>query len=220
MKCVVYELGMLDYTEGHALQQRFCGLRIENAVPDILLLLEHPPTITVGKTGHMDNILVPAEQLEKEGIALSFPGRGGDVTYHGPGQLVAYPILSLRQRKMDVHAYVRSLEEVVIRTVRDFNIVAERDPSHPGVWVDGAELAAIGLRIRKWVTMHGVALNVNTDMRYFSLIHPCGLANRKAVSMADILGFRVLFSEVKQRFIAHFQDTFKSLIEYGTEPPG
>lgn len=215
MTCLVYELGKRNYDEVYRLQRRLRRLRIEDAIPDVLLLLEHPPTITLGRRGRLDNVLVSMDQLREEGIALFFAGRGGDVTYHGPGQLVAYPILSLKERDKDVHRYVRDLEEVTIRTLGDFGIEGERDRSHPGIWVDSREVAAIGLSIKQWVTMHGLALNVNTDLGHFTLIHPCGLANRKATSMAEILGSEVPLEALSRRFIAHFSEVFGTDIEYG-----
>lgn len=218
MKSLVYDLGKKNYAEAYELQRKFCRMRTEGAISDTLLLVEHPPTITLGKTGRLENILVPMTRLRQEGIALFFTGRGGDVTYHGPGQMVVYPIVSLNERRKDVHRYVRDLEEVTIKTLRDFDITAERDGSHPGVWVDGRELAAIGLSIKNWVTMHGLALNVNPNLRHFTLINPCGLADRKATSMAEILGFEVPIGAVKRRFISHFSGVFETAVEYVTPP--
>jgi lipoate-protein ligase B len=204
MVCRVYEAGQVVYSEAYQLQCELRRLRIEAAIPDVLLLLEHPPTLSVGKRGRMENVLVPMEDLRGEGIDLFFSERGGDVTYHGPGQMVAYPILSLKERGRDVYQFVRDLEAAALRTLADFGITAERDENHAGVWVGGAEIAAVGLSIKKWVTMHGLALNVNPDLSHFSLIHPCGLAGVKATSMAELLGGPVSMQAVRAAFVRHF----------------
>jgi lipoyl(octanoyl) transferase len=215
MKCLVYVLGQIEYGESYRLQRKLHQMRIDEAIPDALFLLEHPPTLTVGKTGNMENILVPVKHLKQEGISLFFSGRGGDVTYHGPGQLVAYPILSLNRQGKDVHLYVRNLEEVAIKTLKDFNINAERDENHPGVWIDRQELAAIGLSIKKWVTMHGLALNVNPNLAHFSFINPCGFTERKATSMAKVLCCEVPMEVVILKFIEHFSEIFETVMEFG-----
>lgn len=215
MHCVVYKLGRIEYTKCYHLQRYLQLMRIKEAIPDVLLILEHFPTLTMGKTGHMENILVPVSHLKQEGIALISSDRGGDATYHGPGQMVAYPILSLYDRGRDIPRYVRNLEEVAIRTLNDFDIMAERDDNHPGVWVNKAEIAAIGLKIKKWVTMHGLALNVAPDMKNFALINPCGLKGKKATSMADVLGRKVAMETVISSFIDHFSDIFSPVAIYG-----
>ena len=187
-RIAVWRLGVVEYGAAYQLQKKIHEQRVAGAVGDILLLLEHPPTITVGKAGKLENILVPSETLEQMGISLYFSDRGGDVTYHGPGQLVGYPILDLSSRGGDLKGYVRDLEEVLIRTLEDFSIKAGRDPQHVGVWIGQKKIASIGLSIREWVTMHGFALNVFPTLEHFSLINGCGLKNRKATSMEHILG--------------------------------
>ncbi|SPD72548.1 lipoyl-protein ligase [uncultured Desulfobacterium sp.] len=216
MKCLVYVLGLIEYGESCRMQRQLMRMRMADSIPDVLLLLEHPPTLTVGKTGRIENILTSAEQLRKEGISLFFSDRGGDVTYHGPGQMVAYPILSLKNRGKDVHLYVHNLEEVVIRTLKDFAIDADRDKNHPGVWIDRKEIAAIGLRIEKWTTMHGLALNVNSNLSHFSLINPCGFTERKVTSMSKILGREMSMETVISRFIPHFSEIFETVMESGS----
>lgn len=215
MVCRVYETGQVTYGDAYQLQRALRRLRMGEAIPDVLLILEHPPTLSMGKRGRMENVLVPMEALRRDGIALFFSGRGGDVTYHGPGQMVAYPILSLKDRGRDVHRYVRNLEAVALRTLNDFGITAERDESHAGVWVGGAEIAAIGLSIKKWVTMHGLALNVAPDLSHFSLIHPCGLAGVKATSMAELLGGPVSMQAVRAAFVHHFSTVFETPVSSG-----
>jgi len=214
--CVVWRLGLVEYGEAYQLQRRLHRQRLDGEISDVLLLLEHPPTLTIGRSGRLENVLVSRQQLTQEGISLFFIERGGDVTYHGPGQLVGYPIIDLSRRGKDIHRYVYDLEEVLIRTLKDFSISATRDGSHAGVWVDREEVAAIGLSIRRWVSRHGFALNVNPNLKHFSLINPCGFSDRKATSMAQILGHEVRMEEVTNRLVAHFSDVFDTQIEMGS----
>lgn len=213
MNCSVCQLGLTEYSEAYALQVELLNWRINGEIEDTLLLLEHTPTVTLGKSGKIENILVSREQLAKEGISVFCVGRGGDVTYHGPGQLVGYLIFDLRSRGRDVHRYVHDLEEVIIRTVGDFGIKACRDENHAGVWVGNRELAAVGLSVRKWVTMHGFALNVNTDLRPFSFINPCGFTNRKATSMSNLLSQDVPMETVIERLLGRFSELFNTCLE-------
>jgi len=206
--CLVWNLGLIEYSEAWKLQRRLHRQRVEGKIDDVILLLEHPPTITVGKSGTLGNVLVSREQLAQRGISLFFIDRGGDVTYHGPGQLTVYPILDLRQRGKDLHCYVRNLEEVILRTLKDFSIDGDRDERHPGVWVNEDEIAAIGLSLRRWVSMHGFALNVNVGLEPFSFINPCGFSDRRATSMSKILGSRVPMEEAANSLISHFYDIF------------
>ena len=213
MKCTVHWLGLIEYEEAYEIQTCLLEERLAGRIPDALLLLEHKPVITLGKSGKLENILVPPEELAKQGVSLVFIDRGGDATYHGPGQLVGYPIMDLRERERDAHVYLRSLEEVLIRTIRDFGIESGRDPSHAGVWVDNQEIAAIGLSLRKWITMHGFALNVNTDLKQFTLINPCGFTNRQATSISELVGREVPMAQVKERLLAHFAEVFQVELE-------
>jgi len=206
--CAVWRLGVVEYGAAYRLQKKIHEQRVAGEAGDTLLLLEHPPTITVGKAGRLENILVPRQTLEQMGISLYFVDRGGDVTYHGPGQLVGYPILDLSSRGGDLKRYVRQLEEVLIRTLEDFSIKAGRDPKHVGVWIGQKKIASIGLSIREWVTMHGFALNVRTNLEHFSLIHPCGFKDRKTTSMQEVLGFQPSMEEVTERLLRHFSDVF------------
>jgi lipoic acid synthetase len=205
---VVLELGLIEYQEAHHLQRILHQQRVEGKIPDVLLLLEHPPTVTIGKSGALDNVLVSRERLTQEGMSLFFTDRGGDVTYHGPGQLVGYPIVDLRQRGKDLHSYVKKLEEVILRTLRDFSIDGDRDERHPGVWVKEEEIAAIGLSLRRWVSMHGFALNINIDLEHFSFINPCGFSDRRATSMSEILGSLVPMRDAANSLISHFREVF------------
>ena len=217
MRCSVYQLGLIKYSDAYHLQQRLLVKRLNGLIEDTLLLLEHPPTITVGKSGKLENILTSQAQLAESGVSLIFTDRGGDVTYHGPGQIVGYPIFDLRERGKDIHRYLHNLEEVLIRTLNDFSIKSELDSGHAGVWVKDEEIAAIGLSIRKWVTMHGFALNVNTDLARFSLINPCGFTDRKATSMARLLGSEIAMESVIERLLAHFAAIFDVQLELRTD---
>lgn len=214
MPCVVRQLGRIDYREAYELQKELLQERLEGRIADTLLLLEHPPTITVGKSGKLENILESPPALAGAGVSLIFTDRGGDVTYHGPGQIVGYPILDLRERDRDIHQYVRDLEEVLIRTLADYGIKSGRDHSHAGVWVNDMEIAALGLSVRKWITMHGFALNVNTDLDHFSLINPCGFTSKTATSMARLLGGELPMDEVTKRLLDRFAEVFKVKLRF------
>ena len=208
MPCTIYQLGLIDYIEAYNLQRELLRKRLDGEITDVLLLAEHPPTLTIGKSGKLENVLASQEELAQNGIPLFFVDRGGDVTYHGPGQLVGYPIIDLKGRRRDLRQYVRELEEVIIRTLNDFSIKAGGDGGHAGVWVQGEEIAAIGLRVIKWVSMHGFALNVNTNLDQFQFINPCGLSGVKAVSISQILQQRISMEAVTERLIAHFLQVF------------
>jgi lipoyl(octanoyl) transferase len=183
-------LGTVPYAEGVDLQKRLVEQRQLDAIPDQLLLLEHPPVITLGVKTRDDrtHIVATPQTLEDEGVEVVESGRGGDVTYHGPGQLVGYPILDLRPDRCDVHRYVRDLEETLIQAVGRFDVVAERMPGLTGVWVGEKKLAAIGVRIARWITSHGFALNVTTKLEHFDLIVPCGIADKGVTSLEHLTG--------------------------------
>ena len=172
--CIWRDLGRVDYAEAFELQRALVDQRKRGEIPDQFLIVEHPHVITMGRNGHSENLLGSRELLERAGIAFFHTDRGGDVTYHGPGQIVGYPILDLREWKRDVVAYVRAIEQVIIDTLGDFGIEGGRIEGATGVWVDGAKVCAIGVHISRWVTSHGFALNVDTDLRYFQYIVPCG----------------------------------------------
>jgi lipoate-protein ligase B len=210
-------LGRIEYQAAFELQKELLQQRWQGRIPDTLLLLEHHPTITVGKSGKLENILATPKQLAGAGVSLIFTDRGGDVTYHGPEQVVGYPILDLRERGRDTHQYVHNLEETIIRTLADYGIESGRANNHAGVWVDDMEVAALGLSIRKWVTMHGFALNVNTNLDHFKLINPCGFKNKMAVSMAQLLGHELPIDNVTERLLAHFADVFKVELKFADD---
>jgi len=205
-KCQVRELGRLGYGPALELQQELIAGRKQGTLPDQLLLLEHPHVITLGRNGHLENLLASDQIMERAGISFFPTDRGGDVTYHGPGQLVAYPILDLREWKRDVRLYVQAVEQTIIDTLADYGIEAGLHPEHIGVWVDGRKIAAIGVHISRWVTSHGLALNVNTDLSYFQYIVPCGLT-LPVTSMAQ-LGVRATLEEVSRKLATHFGRNF------------
>ena len=205
-ECRLQELGRVEYGRALELQQQIAAGRKQGLVPDHLLLLEHPHVITLGRNGHMENLLASGEVLDRAGIAFYLTDRGGDVTYHGPGQLVGYPILDLRDWKRDVGAYVRAVEQTIIDTLADFGIAAGRIPKLTGVWVEERKIAAIGVHLSRWVTSHGFALNVSTDLSYFQYIVPCGLT-RPVTSMAA-LGVRAGLDRVGRRLAVHFGRIF------------
>jgi lipoyl(octanoyl) transferase len=210
----VQRLGTVDYQAGLDLQQTLVERRKRGEIPDQLLLLEHPDVITLGVKTRNDrsHVLETPESLAAKGVALFETGRGGDVTYHGPGQLVGYPIFDLKPDRCDVHRYVRDLEDALLRAVAEFGITAGRVAGLTGIWVGDAEredkLAAIGVRISRWVTSHGFALNVNTDLSRFGLIVPCGIVGRGVTSMQRLLGHEVPMAEVEDAVVRAFGAVF------------
>jgi lipoyl(octanoyl) transferase len=201
------------------MQRTLVEERRAGRVADLLLLLEHPHVFTLGVRGDggRSHILVGPEMLDAQSVEVHETGRGGDITYHGPGQIVGYPIVDLQPDRCDVHRYVRDLEEVLIRTTADYNIAAHRVDGLTGVWVGREKLAAIGVRIARWLTSHGFAFNVTTDLDYFSWIVPCGIPDRGVTSLARLLGRSVDRGEVEDRIIAHFADVFDRTPELGDE---
>jgi lipoyl(octanoyl) transferase len=204
---LIVDLGLISYADAYAIQQRLVAARKANAIDDVLLFCEHPHVITLGRNANRTNLLASEHVLRQKNVELHATNRGGDVTYHGPGQIVGYPILNLDKIKRDVGWYVRTLEEAMIRASADFGIIAYRVPGKTGVWVQAApteeKLAAIGVHISRWVTSHGFAYNVSTDLRYFDLIVPCGIADRKATSLEKLLQRTVSLGEVKPRLFYH-----------------
>lgn len=207
----VHWLGTVPYLEGLDLQKRLVEQRKAGTIPDQLLLLEHPPVITLGVRTRDDrsHIVASPEMLEAEGVDVFESGRGGDVTYHGPGQLVGYPIVDLRPDRCDVHRYVRDLEEMLIRAVSTFGVAAERMPGLTGVWVGDKKLAAIGVRIARWITSHGFALNVDTKLDHFKLIVPCGISDKGVTSLDDITSRQTTVEMVVPAVTHAFAEVFE-----------
>ena len=201
----VRRLGLVRYGEALALQRALVEERRAGRVPDLLLLLQHPPVITLGVRGDggRSHIVASAERLAELGVEISETGRGGDVTYHGPGQIVGYPIVDLRPDRCDVHRYVRDLEEVMIRACGGYGIRAGRIEGLTGAWVGQGKIGAIGVRISRWITSHGFAFNVNTDLGAFNLIVPCGIADREVTSLQALLGRTVPLAEVEDALVEH-----------------
>ena len=204
----VFSLERVSYENALELQRHLAQMRIQGKVDDLLLLLEHPPVITLGRGHKADHLLVDQEFLKEQGILFFEIERGGDITYHGPGQLIGYPILDLNFQGRDIHRYVRMLEEVLIRTLEAFDITAKRLAGLTGVWVEKQKIASIGVHIRRWVTWHGFALNVDMDLSFFDLIAPCGIDGVKMTSMAHIKGKEISLSEVTEKTVGFFAEVF------------
>ena len=204
----VRRLGRVPYARGLELQEQLVAERQAGRVPDQLLLLEHDPVFTLGRNARTANVLLPAEALRERGFEVFETGRGGDVTYHGPGQLVGYPILDLAPDRRDVHRYVRDLEQVMIRTCADYGLEASRVQGLTGTWLGDEKIGAIGVRIARWVTSHGFAFNVGTDLSAFDLIVPCGIRGRGVTSLERQLGRPLPLEEVMDRIAANFAAVF------------
>ena len=207
----VHKLGMIDYKKALEHQLSLLEKRKNGEIGDTILLLEHPPTFTIGRRGNIKNLLIDSENLIKRGIHFERVSRGGDITFHGPGQLVCYPIVDLTHFKRNIHRFLRSLEEVIVLTLNEFGISGERIPELTGVWVEGEKIASIGLGVKKWITYHGFALNVNTDLTYFDNIVACGIPKVKITSMEKKLGTKngIKMTEVENSVIKAFTKTFK-----------
>jgi len=207
----VRRLGLVEYEDGLSAQRLLVDARAAGLVPDTLLLLEHPRVVTLGRGAKPDNVLWTKEQLRAAGFEVFETDRGGDVTYHGPGQLVGYPILDLKPDRKDVRKYVASVEEVLIRTAGDFGARAERVPGRVGIWTPAGKVAAIGVHISRWITSHGFALNVSTDLRDFAAIVPCGISDAGVTSLRTLLGDRApTFAEVEERASANAAAVWES----------
>jgi len=204
---LIVDLGLLSWSDAYALQQRLVAARKAGELDDVFLLCEHPHVITLGRNANRANLLASEHVLHQKGVAFEATNRGGDITYHGPGQIVGYPILNLNGIKRDVGWYVRTLEGAMVRTSADFAVPAFRVAGKTGIWVQAGaseeKLAAIGVHLSRWVTSHGFAFNVSTDLRYFDLIIPCGIADRKATSLEKLLSRCVSIEEVKPRLTHH-----------------
>lgn len=206
--CLVYNLGLIEYDKALELQERLHKNRKSGAISDVLLLLQHPSVFTIGRSGTAHDIIASEEVLDRENIQVFRTSRGGEVTYHGPGQLVGYPILHLRQNKLTVHEYVWNLEEMVMRTLTDFGINSQRIARRRGVWVGGEKICSLGLRISSEVSMHGFSLNVNTDLKHFTYIVPCGITDATITSMSRLLGCEVKMEEVEEKLLQRFSEVF------------
>ena len=211
---LICDIGICGWDAAYALQERLVAARKAGAIADVLLFCEHPHVITLGRSANQKNLLASERILRQKGVELRETNRGGDITYHGPGQIVGYPILNLDRIRRDVHWYVRTLEEAMIRASADFAVTAYRIPGKTGIWVQPPgdipeeKLAAIGVHISRWVTSHGFAYNVCTDLRYFDLIIPCGITDRKATSLEKLLQRNISLDEVRPRLAHHLAELF------------
>lgn len=217
---LITDFGLISYGTASALQERLVAARKADTIADMFLICEHPHVITLGRNGNRSNLLASEHVLRQKSVELHASKRGGDITYHGPGQIVGYPILNLNHIKRDVGWYVRTLEEAMIRASADFGVSAYRVSGKTGIWVNSVaaqhavfhlgtheeKLGAIGVHLSRWVTSHGFAYNVSTDLRYFDLIVPCGIADRKATSLEKLLGRNISLEEVKSRLVCHLAD--------------
>lgn len=207
-KIEIRNLGLTDYLPTWELQKQLFHLRVTDKISDTLLLNEHQHVYTFGKNSDENHLLAESEELRAKNVKVVHIDRGGDVTYHGPGQLVGYPIINLEHYYPDVHRYLRDLEEVIIRTLADYDVIGCRDEAFTGVWVGGSKIAAIGVKVSRWVTMHGFAFNVNTDLSYFEKIIPCGIFHKGVTSLENVLGKRIPMEEITQKISYHFGEVF------------
>lgn len=213
------KLGTIDYGKALALQHDLQARRILDAIEDTVLLLEHPPVLTLGRSARAQHVLAPSSVLDARGIAVHEVGRGGDVTYHGPGQLVAYPIIDLKPNRRDVRKYVWSLEEAMIRTCADLGLEASRRQGLNGAWIGNGKVGAVGVRISRWVTMHGLALNANTDLSDFALIVPCGIQGKDVTSISRELGKERRVEDILEPLAHHFASLYDAEVVWCEGPP-
>ncbi|MDN5276619.1 MAG: lipoyl(octanoyl) transferase [Clostridiales bacterium] len=204
-------LGLVPYEQGLSIQEKFFRLREEQKIGDIMLLLEHPPVITVGRRGKESNILLSQEELIARGIRVYHIDRGGDVTYHGPGQIVGYPILDLHNYGKDIRRFIWNIEEVFIQLLKnEYGITAGRVPSYTGVWVDNEKITSIGFAVKRWITKHGFAFNVNTNLEHFKWINPCGITDRSMTSLENITGHKHDITKVMLQVASYFAKIFQT----------
>ena len=205
----VINAGTLSYENAWYLQSGLKKARREERVGDTLILVQHPPTITLGRRGNEGNILLEADALKRQGIEIFVTDRGGDATFHGPGQLVGYPIISLREHGLSVGHYMKRLEDVIMRTLQELGIIAKKNPPTIGVWVGEKKIASLGIRVSRGVTSHGFALNINNDLRPFDYINPCGMKGLKVTSLREVLGKDVHCASIENVMVTHFSRVFQ-----------
>lgn len=208
MSFAVEDLGLIEYAEAWDYQKRLAQERIEGVRRDTLLLVRHPPVLTLGANFHEDNLLLPRETIENLGVQIERTDRGGDVTYHGPGQLVIYPIFDVSVHGKDLHKWMRDLEETMLLTVAAFGLQGRRFPPHTGVWIGEKKVAAIGVKIRRWVSMHGIALNCDADLSHFTLIVPCGIREYGVTSLSAECGRAVKPEDAAPHAVEAFRRVF------------
>jgi len=205
---MIIDLGLIDYEDCYKVQKEFARRRKLGEVEDSQIVAEHKPVFTIGRTGRIENLLEDEEALSCRGIKVLRVDRGGDITFHGPGQVVIYPIMDLKQRGRDLHRYLRGLEEVAIRFLEGYSITGSRLEGKTGVWTGGKKIASVGVAASDWVTYHGLSVNINTDLSYFSMIYPCGMRNARATSLAEILRREIPMQEAKAGLVSSFNKIF------------
>ena len=210
-------LGLVPYELALKLQQSLVKARAQDSFPDVLLLLQHPPVFTIGRFRGEEDIIAPPEKLQQEGIAVFHTTRGGGITYHGPGQLVGYPILNLQENGLGVREYIWKLEEVIIKLLLALGIQGHRVAKYPGVWVDGKKVCAIGVHVGHHITMHGFALNVNTNLQHFEYINPCGIRGNVMTSLSELLGYPIEVEAITEALLNSFSLVFGLKRERGLE---
>jgi lipoyl(octanoyl) transferase len=208
-KLVYCDLGLIDYKEAWDLQKSVHQLRVENKIDDVLFLLEHPHTYTLGKIADKENLVGDKKYLSDNKISVYEIDRGGDVTYHGPGQIVGYPIISLTNWKQDTHKYLRAIEEVIIKVCSEYSLAGSRVDKYTGVWIEDRKICAIGIKVSRWITMHGFAFNVNTDLNLFNGIIPCGISDKDVTSLNRELKKEIPLEEIKEKIIPSFMTEFE-----------
>lgn len=209
MQVQIVDMGNMNYARALKLQEKILMLRQEEKIMDTMLLLEHPSVITLGRNAHKENILMPERFLKEQGIDIFEINRGGDVTMHCPGQIVGYPIIDLKNHGKDIHLYMHNLEEIFIQLLKkEYDIEAGRDPKNRGTWVDKDKITAVGCSVKKWVSMHGFAFNVNTDLAYFNLITPCGIKDKGVTSLHKLVGRILDLKTVKEQVASSFATVF------------
>ncbi len=202
------DLGFIDYQQAWDLQKDIFAKRVKDEISDTFFMLEHPHTYTLGKVAEKENLISSEDQLKEIGVCVYEIDRGGDITYHGPGQIVGYPIIKLSNWKEDTHEYLRSLEEVIMKVCADYGLDTHRDSKYTGVWIGERKIAAIGIKVSRWTTMHGFAFNVNTDLNYFGGIIPCGIKDKDVTSLKREFGREMPIEQVKQKLVEKFKDVF------------
>lgn len=208
-KLKIEDLGLIEYSKAYAIQKDVLEKRKNEDMPDTLLLAEHPSVFTMGRTGSMENLLVDVEVLDQKDIKLLNIDRGGDITYHGPGQILLYPIINIKKNSLDVHSYIRSLEDIAIQFLSSYGLNGHRIKGSSGVWVDDKKISSIGVGVSKWVSFHGMSININNDLNYFSMIRSCGIKGIQTTSLAKILKQTLDMEESKKQLISIFRQIFK-----------
>lgn len=209
-KVLLYcDLGFIDYDKAWRLQKAIFDKRLKGEIDDVFLLLEHPNTYTLGKVAKKEHLVGSEEYLKENNFSIYDIDRGGDITYHGPGQIVGYPIIDLNNWKKDTHLYLRSLEETIMLTCKDYGLITERNEKYTGVWIEDRKIAAIGIKVSRWITMHGFAFNINTDLKHFTGIIPCGIKDKDVTSLKREFNKAFEISEVKSLLVKHFCEIFR-----------